>query len=140
MSINCLARLTLLGTLAALPLAASAQVYKWIDDNGRTIVSDTPPPTGLKAEQLRKPIGTPAESTGEPPGEKQAGAASTANEKDKAPVPDQFSCAQARVMLQELESGRPLIVNSAQGQPVEMSKEARTGEIARLKDLLKGCK
>lgn len=36
-------------TLAALPVAAA--LYKWTDDNGRTVYGDTPP-AGVKAERV----------------------------------------------------------------------------------------
>ena len=37
----------------ALPLMAHAALYKWVDDNGEVVYSDTPPPQ--KAEEIRPP-------------------------------------------------------------------------------------
>ena len=33
-------------SLALLPLAAAAEMYKWIDEKGRTVYSEQPPPDG----------------------------------------------------------------------------------------------
>jgi hypothetical protein len=39
--------------LLALPLMAHAALYKWVDDNGEVVYSDTPPPK--QAEEIRPP-------------------------------------------------------------------------------------
>jgi hypothetical protein len=44
--------LTLL--LAFTALLAQAQMYKWVDENGRTQYSDRPPPPGTKSDQVTK--------------------------------------------------------------------------------------
>lgn len=36
--------------LTALPLHASAKVYQWIDEDGKTVYSQTPPPSGSVRE------------------------------------------------------------------------------------------
>jgi hypothetical protein len=46
--------------LAALP--ASAQMYKWVDSNGKVQYSDKPPPSNVKTEKLRAPAPAPATS------------------------------------------------------------------------------
>lgn len=54
-------RLSLAATLvlfAALP--ASAQIYKWLDKNGKVQYSDTPPPSNIKAETLRAHSSAPS--------------------------------------------------------------------------------
>jgi hypothetical protein len=46
-------------------LPASAQMYKWVDENGKVQYSDKPPPGNVKTEKLRKPAtasSTPAAS------------------------------------------------------------------------------
>ncbi len=45
-------RYTLLLCLALIHSAAFAQTYRWVDANGRTIISDTPPPG--KAKNIAK--------------------------------------------------------------------------------------
>lgn len=41
-------RLIIALCLSAASLGASAQTYRWVDGNGRTIVSDTPPPANAR--------------------------------------------------------------------------------------------
>ncbi len=46
-------------------LPASAQMYKWVDSNGKVQYSDKPPPSDVKTEKLREPAratSTPAAS------------------------------------------------------------------------------
>ena len=38
----------------ALPLSASAQLYKWVDANGKVQYSDKPPPSNIKTDKLRE--------------------------------------------------------------------------------------
>ncbi len=38
----------------ALPLPASAQLYKWVDANGKVQYSDKPPPSNVKTDKLRE--------------------------------------------------------------------------------------
>lgn len=43
-------------------LPASAQMYKWVDSNGKVHYSDKPPPSNIKTEKLRAPPPAPAAS------------------------------------------------------------------------------
>lgn len=47
-----------------LPAAAQAQVYRWVDGNGRTVFSDQPPPQGRKSDTVKlrplPPVAAPA--------------------------------------------------------------------------------
>src|ERR1700734_4144018 len=52
--------------LALMPLVVQGQMYKWVDENGRTQFSDRPPPEGVKytvikpsAAESAKPVITP---------------------------------------------------------------------------------
>jgi hypothetical protein len=40
-------------------LPASAQMYKWVDANGKVQYSDKPPPSNIKTEKLREPPTAP---------------------------------------------------------------------------------
>ena len=44
-------------------LAAAQQMYRWVDENGRTHITDTPPPASAKGVRKVKPPAGPAEST-----------------------------------------------------------------------------
>jgi hypothetical protein len=39
-------------SLALLPLASAAQMYKWVDEKGRTVYSEQPPPDGKASTKL----------------------------------------------------------------------------------------
>ncbi|MFH1605210.1 MAG: DUF4124 domain-containing protein [Pseudomonadota bacterium] len=39
-----------------LVLPASAQMYKWVDENGKVHYSDKPPPSNIKIEKLRRTV------------------------------------------------------------------------------------
>jgi hypothetical protein len=62
--------------LALLPVLAQAQLYKWVDENGRTQYSDRPPPAGIKGELVTKGRASSAAQPAAAPG---APAASAAN-------------------------------------------------------------
>lgn len=54
-----------IGLALCMALPASAQMYKWVDSNGKTQYSDKPPPSNIKTEKLRAPgraASTPAAS------------------------------------------------------------------------------
>jgi glutaredoxin len=44
--------------------AAAQQMYRWLDENGRTHVTDTPPPPGAKVVQTTKPAAGSAVESG----------------------------------------------------------------------------
>ena len=44
----------LTGMLLAAGVAAAAEMYRWVDQNGRVQYSDTPPPPSAKSVQQRK--------------------------------------------------------------------------------------
>ena len=35
--------------------SATAAIYKWVDENGQTVYSETPPPRGTEAKRLKDP-------------------------------------------------------------------------------------
>lgn len=54
-----------IGLVLCLALPATAQMYKWVDSNGKIHYSDKPPPSNVKTEKLRtpaQPAGAPAPS------------------------------------------------------------------------------
>ena len=87
-----------LGLCVALP--ASAQMYKWVDSDGRVQYSDKPPPGNIKSEKLSAPAraGAPAASEGKPEKTKDAAKASpnTAAEQEQAFRKRQLDAAKAQ--------------------------------------------
>lgn len=55
-----------LGLALFVALPASAQMYKWVDSDGKVHYSDKPPPSNIKTEKLRAPgrASAPAASEG----------------------------------------------------------------------------
>ncbi|MFA5913661.1 MAG: DUF4124 domain-containing protein [Burkholderiales bacterium] len=60
-----------LGLALCVALPAAAQMYKWVDADGKVKYSDTPPPSNVKTEKLR----IPAHAANPPAGPAQKGAA-----------------------------------------------------------------
>lgn len=65
-----------IGLALCVALPASAQMYKWVDSNGKVQYSDKPPPSNIKTEKLRAPPPAPAAAS-EPKGGTQKDAAKT---------------------------------------------------------------
>ena len=151
MSMKNLIRMTLLGSLLAVPIAASAQVYKWIDDDGRTVVSDSPPPGKTKAQQIRKGTATsePQDPSATPAGEKPKAEKTEKTDKTTADAgtkkilvpapPDKATCNHARQNLQSLESGAQLNTKGPGGERVLMDDNSRAQELARVRETLRNC-
>ena len=47
--------------LTALPFHVSAKVYQWVDENGKTVYSQNPPPSG-NAREIKTPTTAPTQS------------------------------------------------------------------------------
>jgi len=131
----------------AVAAVASAQQYKWKDQNGRTQYGDVPPP-GVKAIPLRAPAGpaaapaaknaakaplTPAEQELEfrrRLKERQEAAAKDAKLKEAAETEKQ-NCENAAQVLRGLESGQPVARTDAKGERYYLDDAMRAQEIAR---------
>jgi hypothetical protein len=124
--------------------AALGQVYRWVDDEGRTIVSDSPPPGKSKAQKLTKGNGTPATPAVTPapasPAKEKAVQDQPPKVTTQAATPDMASCRLAQQNLQTLESGVPMVTKGADGQQLRMDDAAKAREVARAKDFLQNCR
>ena len=145
---------TLLVAACVLPLAAHAQVYKWIDEHGRVRYGDTPPPkakakaiatpaapassaaadtgTGAKAKDAKKGPLTPAEQEMEyrlrvkEAQEKAAKADKERKEKEAR----QQNCQNAQEALRTFESGQRVARTDAQGERYFLDDAQRAQEAA----------
>jgi Domain of unknown function (DUF4124) len=133
----------------------TAQVYKWIDKDGRVQYTDTPPPasaTKTEAKKLAVPPTTagggagksataaaPAKSLQERSKEfdkRRTDAAEQAKkdeETDKVAKQSQERCKEANRYLSSLESGAPLQRSNEKGERGIMSDAERASEVARAK-------
>ena len=128
--------------LLAVPLAAGAQAYRWVDDKGQVHYSQTPPP-GKKAEAVAPPppvSASPnqdalnqsleAERAAEPE-RRQAAEAAAANQQQL-----QQQCNQAREQLafMEAKTARRLGTTDDKGNVARVTEEefqARRAELQR---------
>lgn len=146
--------------LAAVCLTLSpaySQVYQWKDANGRTVVSDTPPPGNVKPQ---KSAGGGA-SAGSTPAASAATTKTTAEKdmdfkkrqleskekadkaaKEQAAAADnKENCERARTSLAALESGQRIAITDAKGERSFMEDTQRQQELERArKSVTEFCK
>ena len=127
-----------------LPLAVSAQMYKWVDEKGVTHYTDSPPPDGKGAKVDIRPAtggGGPAPAGGADWKQKEADARQQRIEKDQksqqAEKQDQDrstakynNCAEAQRRLDILTAPRPVYETDDKGQKVYLDDKERDRAIA----------
>lgn len=95
--------------MLCLALPASAQMYKWVDSNGKVQYSDKPPPSNIKAEKLR--------TTAPPPSAPAAG-------EDKAGAKKDAAKAKPRTAAEEEQAFRKRQLDAAKAQEEQGQKQA----------------
>jgi hypothetical protein len=145
-------RVLLAGLLLAVAATAPAQMYRWVDKDGRVRYSDQPPPAGIKGTTLQpaplntvpSPAGddaaakdakkgplTPAEQEAE--FRKRQMAAQKAREKDELGQKDaqakQENCTRARQSLATFESGIRISRVGADGERYYLEDAQRNAEM-----------
>ncbi|RIX49622.1 MAG: DUF4124 domain-containing protein [Rhodocyclales bacterium GT-UBC] len=136
--------------------ALNAQTYQWKDANGRTIISDTPPPGTAKGSARSLGVPVPNVQT-EKPVEKPADAPKTSADKDMefkkrqqeakekaekdskdlaATKEKQENCERARRNVSYLESNQPLSTYDEKGERKAMDSSQRDQELERAKRFL----
>ena len=127
-------RLVLLASLLALSPWATAQLYKWVDKDGKTVYSDQPPPN-QDSRQLRLQSGTTAPTgtataTAAPKGflerdkelektrKESREQGKKAEQTAKAAQDAEERCAAARSNLKVFEDGGRILKRSASGERV----------------------
>jgi hypothetical protein len=140
--------------LCALLLATSAPVratYKWVDENGQTVYSQTPPPAGTQgAERIKAPPrpstdpGSAAQKTKD-----DAAAFNERREEKKTAGQDQKKMQQAEAerkqqceqMRQDVEilTTRPVVRRTPEdgGEPVVLTAEEREADVKEMRERLK---
>src|SRR5512141_964010 len=99
-----------LALCVALPV--SAQMYKWVDSNGKVHYSDKPPPSNIKTEKLRAP--PPATAAAVP----AAGEAKNGAKKDATK-------AEPKTPAEQEQAFRKRQADLAKAQEAEAKKEAQ---------------
>ena len=145
-----------LGLALCVALPASAQMYKWVDANGKVQYSDKPPPSNVKVETLREPARPAPQPASETKGgtnkdaaktgpmtaaeqeqafrKRQADAAKTENEQKQkeARARDRAeNCKRAKAALANLELGGRQTRIDEKGERVYLDDQQIAQEIAR---------
>lgn len=132
----------LLFCVAMTSVPATAQVYQWKDADGKSVITDTPPP-GAKSRQISK--AAPAEvpkanagsnDAGKKPESKKTAVIKTpaeqaAEEKRQSELKEY--CDSARSRLTELDSGMRIGAMDAKGERYVLTDEQRSTEGAKLR-------
>jgi hypothetical protein len=146
-------RLAALAIALALAPAALAQLYKWVDKDGRVTYSDQPPPA-QQSKQLNISTGTSGQSAApatKPAGdaEKDAQKAKTAaaekaqkdEEAAKAKKQNEEYCARARAYLKTVTDGGRVATYDDKGERVLMDDQQLEAERVRAqKEVDESCK
>lgn len=107
----------------AIAAPASAQVYKWVDENGVTHYGERPP-QGRKATEVPNRLATPAPEAG----------AIRREDQDKAPadaVKRREQCLAQRALLARLKQAPPSYAQNEQGERVLVGSAEREATLAR---------
>jgi hypothetical protein len=123
---------------------AQAQTYQWKDSNGRTIISDAPPPGNVR--QSKTVSGGPVSEQGKSVAERemefkkrQQEAKEKADKDSKsnaAKADQQENCQRARQQLAALESGQRIANTDANGERRFMEDDERQKEIQRTRKII----
>ena len=124
----------------------AAQVYKWVDKDGKVQYTDTPPPASATKTEAKKVDTSPAAASTSPTAAKSLQdrakdydkRKTDAAEKTKKAETDQknadasaANCSNARGALKDLETGRPITRTSETGAREYLDDEARQAEMTR---------
>lgn len=130
--------------------AGAQEIYKWVDAQGVTQYSTTPPPPGVAAKVVRVAPAPPAEVASQARAdaqrvidetnrraaeraEAQAQRAAQEAAQRRGATDKLRACANAREQLDVLMRGGPVFHYNERGERVYLDDSARDGEIARLR-------
>jgi Domain of unknown function (DUF4124) len=144
---------------AAILLAAAtvtAQVYRWVDKDGKVQFTDVPPPANATKAEPKKVLDAPGGAAAAATPSPQKSIAEQAKEFDKrrkeqaksgdekakkdeeakknADI-DSENCRNAKSALRDLETGRPINRTAESGERYYLSEEQRQAEAARAREI-----
>lgn len=113
-----------LGLALCVALQASAQMYKWVDSDGKVQYSDKPPPSNIKAEKLRAPAPAPSAPA--------ASEAKSGTQKDaaKGETPKDAAKAGPKTAAEQEQAFRKRQLDAAKAQQDEGKKQAQARDRA----------
>ncbi len=138
---SCLVILCLL-----MPSLSTAEIYKWVDDDGKTNYTQLPPPSGYESEIVREPSSpavAPAPTATElqdryeeEQKDRENDAAVTGQEKKNADI-RQLNCDAATRNRASLELGGNRLYKTADGEYLRLTGEERQQRIDQAKEQIK---
>jgi hypothetical protein len=108
-----------IGLMLCLSLPAFAQMYKWVDSNGKVQYSDKPPPGNIKGEKLREPATAPAPA-----------AAATGESKGKGEAKKDAAKTGPKTLAEQEQAFRKRQLDAAKAQEEEAKKQAEARDKA----------
>ena len=130
--------------------SATAQIYQWKDENGRTIISDKPPVGHVR--QQRKIDSEPATTAANPQKsaadqemefrkrQKESQEKAAKSEKEQAASAEkQENCNNLRRQLASLESGERIARRDDNGERYFLEDAQREQEIAKVRQSMQSC-
>jgi hypothetical protein len=108
-------------------LPASAQMYKWVDSEGKVQYSDKPPPSNIKTEKLRVPARTattPAASESKDGAQKDESKGGTQKDAAKSGTRKDAAKAGPRTAAEEEQAFRKRQLDTAKAQEGDARKQA----------------
>jgi len=133
-----MSRIGLAVLLTAYAACAAAAIYKWVDRDGVTHYSETPPPPEVQTKELAIPTAPSAPAAAEPATAAAPGApAAPSSEADKEKLAKSraVQCAQVKDTLHALNSGGPLYTSNSAGDQVLLTQADREEALERWKKL-----
>lgn len=134
----------------------AAQVYKWVDKDGKVQYTDTPPPASATKTEAKKldttpaaatAVGAPAKSLADRAKEFDKRKTEVAEKQKKAEVDQKnaditaANCKDAKTNLKTLESGRPIVRTTETGDREVMNDDARQADLAKARKAIdESCK
>ncbi len=144
-------RIALAAATLLAAFAAQAQIYQWLDENNKTVISDRPPLGKVKgARQIEADAPPESGASGKTLADREMafrkrekesreGAEQAAKEQRLA-AQKQEDCENARRSLKVLESGERVAMRDSKGERYYLDDAQRAQEIARLRaDVQAGC-
>lgn len=143
-------RAIIFGLAVLFATAASAQQYKWVDQNGKVQYGDVPPP-GVKAQRLKPPAGgsSPAPAAAAKKGEKPLSPEAAFRKRQEDAEKDRQkeaqaeqeaaakreNCVRAQEQLRTLESGQRIQRTDAKGERYYLEEGQIAQEITRARQI-----
>jgi hypothetical protein len=135
-------RIVLAMSLCAYAACAAAAIYKWVDRDGVTHYSETPPPPEVQTRHLpiqTAPAAPAPAAKAAPEAGKEAPAAPAASpaesDKDKLAKSRAVQCSQVKDTLKTLNSPLPVYTSNSAGDQVLLTNQEREQALERWKKL-----